>query len=224
MVRIGVVGAGRLGTFHAQTLADHTAVTEVVVTDALIERAEAVAADVGGSVAPNAQSMLGSIDALLTSVIAENLTRKEHSSNKELFGQGMGNLTSGLFGGIPGAGATMGTVVNIQTGGRSALSGAMWSGLIGLVVGGIFGGYPDAEPGDRPWNRVALFNAKMRVKAKKAIKKAIKPNIPPTTALVILLSPGSSLRSCNQMPMRNPSSAAISSVITTMMYTAQIGN
>ncbi|MBT8428984.1 MAG: sodium-independent anion transporter, partial [Gammaproteobacteria bacterium] len=68
-------------------------------------------------------AVLGSIDALLTSVIAENLTRKESDSNKELFGQGMGNLAAGLFGGIPGAGATMGTVVNIQTGGRSALSG-----------------------------------------------------------------------------------------------------
>ncbi|MCP3860043.1 MAG: Gfo/Idh/MocA family oxidoreductase, partial [Phycisphaeraceae bacterium] len=65
MVRIGVVGAGRLGAFHAQTLADHTTVTEVVVTDPLLERAEAVAADVGGSVAPDAQSMLGSIDAMV---------------------------------------------------------------------------------------------------------------------------------------------------------------
>ncbi len=65
MVRIGVVGVGRLGTFHAQTLADHTTVTEVVVTDPLLERAEAVAADVGGSVAPDALSMLGSIDAMV---------------------------------------------------------------------------------------------------------------------------------------------------------------
>jgi myo-inositol 2-dehydrogenase/D-chiro-inositol 1-dehydrogenase len=65
MVRIGVVGVGRLGTFHAQTLADHTTVTEVVVTDPLLERAEAVAADVGGSVAPDARSMLGSIDAMV---------------------------------------------------------------------------------------------------------------------------------------------------------------
>ncbi len=79
-------------------------------------------------------AMLGSIDALLTSVIAENLTRKEHSSNKELFGQGMGNLASGLFGGIPGAGATMGTVVNIQTGGRSALSGLTRAMLLLIVV------------------------------------------------------------------------------------------
>ncbi|MCB1800767.1 MAG: SulP family inorganic anion transporter [Gammaproteobacteria bacterium] len=79
-------------------------------------------------------AVLGSIDALLTSVIAENLTRKESDSNKELFGQGMGNLASGLFGGIPGAGATMGTVVNIQTGGRSALSGLTRAGLLLLVV------------------------------------------------------------------------------------------
>jgi len=79
-------------------------------------------------------AVLGSIDALLTSVIAESLTRKEHSSNKELFGQGMGNLASGLFGGIPGAGATMGTVVNIQTGGRSALSGLTRAFLLMIVV------------------------------------------------------------------------------------------
>lgn len=78
-------------------------------------------------------AVLGSIDALLTSVIAESLTRKEHSSNKELVGQGLGNLASGLFGGIPGAGATMGTVVNIQTGARSALSG-LARALILLVV------------------------------------------------------------------------------------------
>lgn len=79
-------------------------------------------------------AVLGSIDALLTSVIAESLTRKEHSSNKELFGQGIGNLASGLFGGIPGAGATMGTVVNIQTGGRSALSGLTRALLLMIVV------------------------------------------------------------------------------------------
>jgi SulP family sulfate permease len=79
-------------------------------------------------------AVLGSIDALLTSVIAESMTRKEHSSNKELFGQGVGNLASGLFGGIPGAGATMGTVVNIQTGGRSALSGLVRALLLMVVV------------------------------------------------------------------------------------------
>ena len=66
---------------------------------------------------------LGCIDALLTAVIADSLTRKEHDSRKELIGQGIGNLVSGLFGGLPGAGATMGTVVNIQSGAKTALSG-----------------------------------------------------------------------------------------------------
>jgi SulP family sulfate permease len=67
-------------------------------------------------------------------VVAENLTRKESDANKELLGQGMGNLAAGLFGGIPGAGATMGTVVNIQTGGRSALSGITRAMLLLVVV------------------------------------------------------------------------------------------
>ena len=78
-------------------------------------------------------AMLGCIDALLTSVVADSLTRTEHKSDKELIGQGLGNLFSGLFGGLPGAGATMGTVVNIQTGGRTALSG-LTRALILLVV------------------------------------------------------------------------------------------
>lgn len=76
---------------------------------------------------------LGCIDALLTAVIADSLTREEHKSDKELVGQGLGNLVSGLFGGLPGAGATMGTVVNIQAGARTALSGVIRS-LILLVV------------------------------------------------------------------------------------------
>ena len=78
-------------------------------------------------------AMLGCIDALLTSLVADSLTRTEHNSDKELIGQGLGNLASGLFGGIAGAGATMGTVVNIQTGGRTALSG-LTRALILLVV------------------------------------------------------------------------------------------
>ncbi len=73
--------------------------------------------------------MLGCIDSMLTSVIADNLTRTEHKSNKELMGQGVGNLVSGLFGGLPGAGATMGTVVNIQAGARTA-----WSGVTRVIV------------------------------------------------------------------------------------------
>ena len=77
--------------------------------------------------------MLGCIDTLLTAVIADSLTRTEHKSNKELIGQGIGNLVSGICGGLPGAGATMGTVVNIQTGATTALSG-ITRALILLVV------------------------------------------------------------------------------------------
>jgi SulP family sulfate permease len=77
--------------------------------------------------------LLGCIDTLLTAVIADSLTRTEHNSNKELIGQGIGNLVSGLCGGLPGAGATMGTVVNIQTGARTAVSG-LTRALILLVV------------------------------------------------------------------------------------------
>jgi SulP family sulfate permease len=78
--------------------------------------------------------MLGCIDALLTSVIADSITGKQHNSDKELLGQGIGNVMSGLFGGLPGAGATMGTVVSIQAGARSALSGLIRAGILLLVV------------------------------------------------------------------------------------------
>ncbi|MFK8183820.1 MAG: SulP family inorganic anion transporter [Phormidesmis sp.] len=78
--------------------------------------------------------MLGCIDALLTSVVADSLTRTEHNSNKELMGQGIGNIVSGIFGGIAGAGATMGTVVNIQSGGRTALSGLIRAGVLLVVI------------------------------------------------------------------------------------------
>ncbi|MGV6857511.1 MAG: SulP family inorganic anion transporter [bacterium] len=78
--------------------------------------------------------LLGCIDALLTSVVADSLTRTQHNSDKELIGQGMGNVMSGLFGGLPGAGATMGTVVNIQAGARTALSGLVRAGILLVVV------------------------------------------------------------------------------------------
>ncbi|HSM81911.1 MAG TPA: SulP family inorganic anion transporter [Nodosilinea sp.] len=78
--------------------------------------------------------MLGCIDALLTAMIADSITRTQHDSNKELVGQGIGNLMSGLFGGMPGAGATMGTVVNIQAGGKTALSGLVRAAILLVVV------------------------------------------------------------------------------------------
>jgi len=72
-------------------------------------------------------AFLGAIDSLLTSLVADNLTRTQHDSNRELVGQGLGNIAAGLIGGIPGAGATMRTVLNVEAGGRSRLSGVILS-------------------------------------------------------------------------------------------------
>ncbi|HSF90401.1 MAG TPA: SulP family inorganic anion transporter [Saprospiraceae bacterium] len=76
---------------------------------------------------------LGTIDSLLTSVVADNITRTTHNSNKELIGQGIGNMGSALIGGIPGAGATMRTLVNIRAGGKSKVSGVI-HGLVLLLI------------------------------------------------------------------------------------------
>ena len=78
-------------------------------------------------------AVLGSIDSLLTSVIADNITKTKHNSNRELIGQGIGNVVAGLVGGIPGSGATKGTVVNINSGGKTRLSGII-HGLFLLIV------------------------------------------------------------------------------------------
>lgn len=80
---------------------------------------------------------LGTIDSLLTSVVADNITRTKHNSNKELIGQGIGNMISSLVGGIPGAGATMRTVVNIKSGGQTKVSGIIHSMLLVLIVLGL---------------------------------------------------------------------------------------
>jgi len=79
-------------------------------------------------------ALLGSIDSLLTSLVADNMTRTKHNSNRELVGQGLGNMAAGFFGGIPGAGATMRTVVNIRTGGQTKISGIVHSLLLLAIV------------------------------------------------------------------------------------------
>ena len=78
-------------------------------------------------------ALLGSIDSLLTSVIADNITKTRHNSRRELLGQGVGNLIAAIFGGIPGAGATKGTVVNIKGGAVTRLSGVI-HGLFQLAA------------------------------------------------------------------------------------------
>lgn len=78
-------------------------------------------------------AFLGAIDSLLTSVVADNMTKTKHNPNKELIGQGIGNSIASIFGGIPGAGATIRTVVNINAGGKTRLSG-MLAGILLLVI------------------------------------------------------------------------------------------
>ena len=80
---------------------------------------------------------LGSIDTLLTSVVADNITKTKHNSNRELIGQGIGNAVAGLFCGLPGAGATMRTVVNVKSGGRTQLSGMFHAVLLLAIMLGL---------------------------------------------------------------------------------------
>ena len=78
-------------------------------------------------------AILGAIDSLLTSLVADNVTRTRHNSDQELIGQGVGNTIAGFFGALPGAGATMRTMVNIRTGGSTKISG-MVHGLVLLAI------------------------------------------------------------------------------------------
>ena len=78
-------------------------------------------------------ALLGAIDSLLTSVVADNITKTKHSPNQELIGQGIGNSIAAMFGGIPGAGATIRTVVNINAGGKTKISG-MIAGILLLII------------------------------------------------------------------------------------------
>lgn len=80
---------------------------------------------------------LGSIDTLLTSVVADNITKTKHNSNQELIGQGIGNAVSGLFCGLAGAGATMRTVVNVKSGGRTQISGMIHAVLLLAILLGL---------------------------------------------------------------------------------------
>ena len=79
-------------------------------------------------------ALLGAIDSLLTSLVADNITHTSHDSNRELIGQGIANTASGLLSGLPGAGATMRTVINIKSGGTTPLSGMTHSVVLLLVL------------------------------------------------------------------------------------------
>ncbi|HAY40781.1 MAG TPA: sodium-independent anion transporter [Gammaproteobacteria bacterium] len=79
-------------------------------------------------------AVLGSIDSLLTSLVSDEITRTHHKSDRELIGQGIGNTFSGLFGGLPGAGATMRTMTNVRAGGLTPISGALHAVLLLFIV------------------------------------------------------------------------------------------
>lgn len=82
-------------------------------------------------------ALLGSIDSLLTSLIADSITHSHHKSNRELIGQGIGNLVAGAFGALPGAGATMRTVVNVRAGGATPISGVLHAAVLFALVMGL---------------------------------------------------------------------------------------
>jgi len=121
LVSIGIPGAPVLGDiptgFPALTVPAFTADTFGIVLEAAVILA-----------------VLGAIDSLLTSLVADNMTGTRHNSNRELVGQGIGNAIAGLFGAIPGAGATMRTVVNIRSGGETRISGMTHAALLLAVV------------------------------------------------------------------------------------------
>jgi SulP family sulfate permease len=90
-------------------------------------------------------ALLGAIDSLLTSVIADNITKTKHHSNRELVGQGIGNIMASCIGGLPGAGATMRTLVNVNAGGQTPLSGVIHGVLLLAILLGL-GNYAQVIP------------------------------------------------------------------------------
>ena len=90
-------------------------------------------------------ALLGSVDSLLTSLVADSLTGTRHNADRELIGQGIGNMVAGLIGGVPGAGATMGTVINIRAGGKTQVSGALRAVFVLALLSGL-GRYVEPIP------------------------------------------------------------------------------
>ena len=90
-------------------------------------------------------ALLGSVDSLLTSLVADSLTGTRHNADRELIGQGIGNMVAGVIGGVPGAGATMGTVINIRAGGTTQVSGALRAVIVLALLLGL-GRYVEPIP------------------------------------------------------------------------------
>jgi SulP family sulfate permease len=125
---------------------------------------------------------LGTIDSLLTSIVADNMTKTQHDSNKELIGQGLGNMGAAMIGGIPGAGATMRTVVNINSGGRTRLSGVIHGIALLLVLLGA-GAYARLIP--LPVLAGILITVGIGIIDYKGIKHTL--HVPRTDAIIMLV-------------------------------------
>ena len=157
---VGVLWPGRLGRFLPATLAALTVGTLVGVfwlTDSptigevptglpsLQLPYLSVDAIVSAVQPALAIALLGSIDSLLTSLVADSMTRTRHNPNRELMGQGIANMVAGFFWALPGAGATLGTVVNLRAGGRTQVSGVVRAGILLALVLGL-GRYVETIP------------------------------------------------------------------------------
>jgi len=127
-------------------------------------------------------SLLGAIDSLLTSVVADNMTKTRHKPNQELIGQGIGNSIAALFGGIPGAGATIRTVVNINAGGKTRISG-MLAGIILLLIMLLFA--PAASKIPAAVLAGILITVGISVMDYKGLKAI--PNMPKSEVIILLV-------------------------------------
>lgn len=127
---------------------------------------------------------LGTIDTLLTSVVADNLTKTKHNGNRELIGQGLGNLFTALFGGIPGAGSTTGTVANINSNGTTNLSG-IFKGVFLLIVLLGLGQYLDVVP--KPVLSALLISVGIGIIDFKGMKRLISLKNSDSLVLVLVI-------------------------------------
>ena len=125
---------------------------------------------------------LGTIDTLLTSVVADNLTKTKHNGNRELIGQGLGNFVTALFGGIPGAGSTTGTVANINSNGTTNLSG-IFKGIFLLIVLLGLGQFLDVVP--KPVLSALLISVGIGIIDFKGMKRLL--SLKNSDSLVLLL-------------------------------------
>ncbi|HNP31549.1 MAG TPA: SulP family inorganic anion transporter, partial [Nitrospirales bacterium] len=127
---------------------------------------------------------LGCIDTLLTAVIVDKITETKHQSNRELIGQGMGNVASALFGGLPGAGTTMSSIVNVKAGGRTRLAGVVSSLFLLAVLLGL-GKYVQYVP--IPVLAAILITVGLDIIDYKGLKEVVKVDRAESAILFIVL-------------------------------------